>query len=122
MSEIVKSILIVDDSNVARLHMSSILGSKGYGTRQAENGLVALSKITEEKPDLILLDLLMPEMDGIVFLKRLNALKLSIPTIVISADIQEDVRNECFELGVVAFLNKPFKVQELIDTVVKIEK
>jgi CheY-like chemotaxis protein len=122
MSDNIKNILIVDDSNVARLHMTSILSSQGYNTRQAENGVVALKRISEEKPDLMMLDLLMPEMDGIVLLKKLNALKLSIPTIVISADIQDDVRNECFELGVVAFLNKPFKVQELIDTVVKIEK
>ena len=122
MSVKVKNILIVDDSNVARLHMSSILSSKGYDTRQAENGVVALKKISEQRPDLIMLDLLMPEMDGIVLLKKLNALRLSIPTIVVSADIQDDVRNECFELGVIAFLNKPFKVQELIDTVVNIVK
>ena len=122
MSDKVKSILIIDDSSVARLHICSILASKGFITRQAENGVVALKKISEEKPDLIMLDLLMPEMDGIVLLKKLNAMKISIPTIVISADIQEDVRNECFELGVVEFINKPFKVQELIDTVVKIAK
>jgi CheY-like chemotaxis protein len=122
MSPKLKNILIVDDSNVARLHMSSILSSKGYITRQAENGVVALKKISEQRPDLIMLDLLMPEMDGIVFLKKLSTLKHSIPTIVISADIQDDVRNECFELGVAAFLNKPFKVQELIDAVVKIVK
>ncbi len=122
MSENLKNILIVDDSRVARLHMCSILDSQGYKTIQAENGVVALKKISEEQPDLIMLDLLMPEMDGIVLLKKLNALKLTIPIIVISADIQEDVRNECFELGVAAFLNKPFKVQELIDIVVKIAK
>jgi len=118
----VKSILIVDDSRVARLHMCSILDREGFKTQQAENGVIALKKVSENKPDLIMLDLLMPEMDGIVFLKKINALKIAIPTIVVSADIQEDVRNECFELGVAAFLNKPFKIQELIDLVVKIVK
>lgn len=117
-----KNILIVDDSRVARLHICSILSNQGYVTRQAENGIAALEKISEEKPDLVILDLLMPEMDGIMLLKKLNAMKLTMPTIVISADIQEDVKKECFELGVSAFLNKPFKVQELIDIVVKIAK
>jgi CheY-like chemotaxis protein len=119
MNNFEKNILVVDDSKVARLHMCAILNDKGYITRQAENGIVALKKIEEEKPDMILLDLLMPEMDGIGLLRKLNTMKLSIPAIVISADIQDDVKKECFELGATAFLNKPFKIQEIIDIVAK---
>jgi CheY-like chemotaxis protein len=117
MSENSKVILVVDDSNVARLHISSILNGNGFQTRQAENGLVALKKITEDKPDLVLLDLLMPEMDGIVLLHKLKELHIQIPVIVISADIQDDVKKECLELGVVAFLNKPFQLPKLIETI-----
>jgi two-component system response regulator (stage 0 sporulation protein F) len=114
-----KNILVVDDSSTARLHICSILESMGYVTRQAPNGKAALELITEEKPDMIVLDLLMPEMDGTATLKVLKASKLAIPVIIISADIQEDVKEECFNLGASAFINKPFKPQVLIDTVNK---
>lgn len=117
MDDNIKNILVVDDSNVTRLHICSILNKEGYKTKQAENGYLALKYLSDYKPDIIVLDLLMPEMDGIMLLKELKTLKFSIPVIIISADIQDDVRNECFELGVVAFLNKPFKVQDLIDVV-----
>lgn len=117
-----KNILIVDDSGVARMHMCSILSQKGYSTRQAENGFAALAKISEKLPDLMTLDLLMPEMDGTELLEKLKDLNYKIPIIVISADIQDDVKNECFENGVTAFLNKPFKVEELLELVGKILK
>jgi CheY-like chemotaxis protein len=117
MSDKAITILVADDSKVARMHICSILSSHGYDTIQAENGLEAFKLIMSKKPDAVILDILMPEMDGIMLLKKLNALHIKIPSIVISADIQDDVQKECFELGIAAFLHKPFQEQELIKVI-----
>jgi two-component system response regulator (stage 0 sporulation protein F) len=112
-----KPILVVDDSNAARMQICSIIESEGYKTIQANNGVVALKMISEMEPSLLFLDLLMPEMDGIDVLKYMKEKSISIPTIILTADIQEEVKQECFDLGAVGFLNKPFKTQVIIDSI-----
>ena len=100
-------ILVVDDSLFARLNICDMLHGAGYETIQAENGRIALQKVVEEKPDCALSDLLMPEMDGIAFLTALRGLNISMPVIVLSADIQETKRTQCMELGTSGFISKP---------------
>lgn len=111
-----KLILVADDSRTARQYLCSLFQKAGYETVQAENGLEALSKIAELEPSFIILDLLMPEMDGFDVLKKLKEQNINIPVIVLTADIQDEVRDECFELGAKGFINKPFKESELINT------
>lgn len=113
----VKPILIVDDLNAARMQICSIIENSGYKTVQASNGIDALKIIDEGNLSLIFLDLLMPEMDGIDVLKYMIEHHISIPTIVLTADIQEEVKQECFNLGAVGFLNKPFKSQVILDSI-----
>ena len=115
-------ILVADDSRTSRLFICSFLESAGYKTIQAENGLEAIEKSKEQKPSCIFLDLLMPGMDGFEVLKKLKELKSDIPVIVLSADIQEVVKNECYEYGAKAFLSKPFKKEDLIDTLLRVVK
>lgn len=112
-----KPILVVDDSNAARMLICSIIESAGFRTVQANNGIAALKIIREIELSLLFLDLLMPEMDGTDVLKYMKEKGISIPTVILTADVQEEVKQECFGLGAVGFLNKPFKTQAIIDSV-----
>ena len=114
-----QKILVVDDSLFARLNICDILKRAGYETLQAENGREGLQKVINENPDCALSDLLMPEMDGIAFMQALREQNCDMPVIVLSADIQETKRNQCLDLGVVGFISKPPKKDEILTMVEK---
>ncbi len=109
-------ILVVDDSWFQRKQIAKILKTYGHDMTEAVDGKEAVSKALEEKPDCILLDLLMPEMNGFEVLEFLQKEESDIPVIVLSADIQDTTRSRCFELGVVDFINKPVVEESLRDT------
>jgi CheY-like chemotaxis protein len=81
------SVLIVEDDDTTREMIRRVLEKEGWSTAEAENGLVGLKRLAEAAPDAILLDLMMPEMDGFEFLARLreNAAWRGIPVIVVTA-------------------------------------
>ncbi len=110
-------ILVVDDTAFQRKTISKLLQQRGHTTLQAANGLEGLEQVAADRPDCIVTDLLMPEMDGITFIKTLKNECYSIPVVVVSADIQETTKAECFSLGVKSFLNKPFKPDDLEEAV-----
>jgi len=112
-----KLVLVADDSRTSRALLCSIVEKEGFSTVQAENGIDAIKIVAEHTADFLILDLLMPEMDGFEVLKDLNEKNISIPTIVLTADIQDEVREECFELGARGFVNKPFSESELCETI-----
>lgn len=108
-------ILVVDDSWFQRKQIAKILKTHGHGMIEAVDGKEAVDKALREKPDCILLDLLMPEMNGIQVLEYLRKEQSDIPVVVLSADIQDTTRAKCFELGVVDFINKPVNEGSLRD-------
>ena len=110
------TVLLIDDSSFARQMVAKILTSQGNEVLEAMNGQEGIEKAEQHRPDCIVLDLLMPEMDGFGVLRALKEKDLLIPTIVLSADIQETAQAECLKLGAVAFLKKPFKEDELLET------
>lgn len=110
-------ILIVDDSLFQRRIISAPLKNKGYEVIEAVNGKDGLEKAEREKPDLILLDILMPEKNGIEVLKELQGVQSRIPVIMLTSDVQESTRNECLGLGAQEFLNKPVKAEELLSVI-----
>jgi len=116
----VPKILVIDDSLFARLNICDILKGAGYETVEAENGNEGVKKVIDEKPDCALTDLLMPEMDGIAFLKALREKGLNLPVIVLSADIQETKRKQCMELGSAGFISKPPQKDEILEMVARI--
>lgn len=116
---VAKKVLLVDDSWVARLKIGQIVQSAGYHSIEAPSGEEALSTISRENPDLILLDLLMPGMDGIEVLRKLRADGVSIPVIIITADIQHTTHTECLKEGAVSVINKPPKRDELLEEIEK---
>jgi CheY-like chemotaxis protein len=108
------TILIVDDSKFSRGRVAAALAPLGHQLVEAENGARALDRIRRQLPDLLITDLLMPEVDGFGLLTTLQHEGLQVPTIVISADIQATSRARAVELGAIDFINKPFKPCELL--------
>lgn len=106
-------ILIIDDAAFSRRMLRKILTEEGYQVIEATNGQEGLEMSAIDNPDCILVDLLMPVMDGFGLLAAMKERRSSIPVIVVSADIQDKVRQRCLELGAAAFLNKPPKKEEL---------
>ena len=107
-------ILVIDDSILARHKHSAILQDMGHETVQACDGLEGLNKAMEQQFDLALVDLMMPNLDGIGFLAALNENGIKLPVIVVSADVQETKQEECSAQGAVAFIDKPAKKEKLV--------
>lgn len=106
-------VLIVDDSGLNRQIIIEYLKTKNFTITEAADGKEALEKINFEKPDIILLDLIMPVMDGFEVMDNLKQSGIKVPIIVITAYIKENTYARCKQLGAAGFLNKPIKMQEL---------
>jgi len=110
------NILVVDDSGFVRKilvrSLTELFSSKTPIFTQADNGGTALELIVKNNFDLIFLDLTMPIMDGFTLLSKLKMLEISIPTIVLSGDIQDEAVRIVKELGVLGFLEKPFDLKQ----------
>ncbi len=107
-----KKILVVDDELQGVEKLTTRLEAHGYKVVAAFDGKEALEKVAKEKPDLIILDILMPKMDGYTFVKEMKKLREKPPVIVVSARSE---MADLFELeGVTNYLVKPFDSEELI--------
>jgi chemosensory pili system protein ChpA (sensor histidine kinase/response regulator) len=109
-------VLIVDDSLTVRKITSRLLQREGFAVATAKDGLDALERIAEQIPDIILLDIEMPRMDGFEFTKALKADQRNahIPIIMITSRTAEKHRNRARELGVDLYLGKPYQEAELL--------
>lgn len=108
------TILIVDDDDAGRATLEAILDGQGYNLEMAENGPKALDKASALQPDLILLDVMMPEMDGFEVCRRLRSTPglAEVPIIILTALDDTSSRLEGIEAGADDFLSKPFNHQE----------
>ena len=113
------SVLIIEDSQFTRRMIVRIVTAAGHEVLEACGGWDGVQKAKKHKPDCILLDLLMPEMDGFGVLEAFGREGIAIPVIVLSADIQETSRTKCFELGAVDFVKKPPKEGKVLEAVQK---
>jgi chemosensory pili system protein ChpA (sensor histidine kinase/response regulator) len=109
-------ILVVDDSLTVRKITGRLLERQGYGVVTARDGLEALEKLTESPPDVMLVDIEMPRMDGFELTRhvRADAALAKLPIIMISSRTADKHRNVARELGVNAFLGKPYQEDELL--------
>ena len=114
-------VLIVDDEELTLMAIANKLSKEGYLTITASDALEALTIIKEEKPDLIILDIMMPNISGLELLNliRYEFLK-SIPAIFISALDQQEIIVSAKGLGANDFIIKPFKMEELLLRVKKL--
>jgi CheY-like chemotaxis protein len=111
------TILIIEDSRFTRSSIAKALKAGDYEVLEADNGALGLAMIIKHSPDLIISDLLMPEMDGFELLESLRSQGIAIPVIIMSADIQETTRRRVLELGAKTLLNKPFQGAALLEVV-----
>ncbi|MBW8190504.1 response regulator transcription factor [Neiella marina] len=107
------NILIVDDKLTVQQLLIDFLSAQGFATLTASNGLEAIEKVKSGKPDLILLDLMMPVMDGSEFIRKFRE-NYGTPVIVISAKRQESDIVAGFDLGADDYITKPFGMMELL--------
>jgi CheY-like chemotaxis protein len=111
------AILIIDDSSYMRGKIRTILKSQNHEIFEAADGIKGLQMASARTYDLILLDIIMPGMDGVKILGAIRQLGPEPPVIIITADIQESVHKQCIELGAFAVIHKPPKEEELMGRV-----
>lgn len=111
-----KRILIVDDSPTIRKFVGYVLRKKGYATEEAEDGMDAMEKLSTSEIDLVIVDLNMPNMDGISFVRSLrnSYYNLDLPVVMLTTTSDETLKEEALEAGVSMFLNKPIQPEVLI--------
>ena len=110
-------ILIVDDSALSRRTLRRILEPAGYEVVEADDGMTALEMYFLEKPDLVLLDLVMKGMYGLDVLVKLREMDQEARVVVASADIQSSTRKMVDEAGALGFITKPFVSEQVIAAV-----
>ena len=119
-----KNILIIDDSNTNVVLLEAVLGTKKFRSQTALSVKEALPLIKNDKPDLILLDLLMPDVSGFDFLEQVkkNSDLNDIPIVVVSALTDEENIQKTLDLGAKRFIKKPIDISSLVQTVEEILK
>lgn len=114
--------LVVDDDRLLLRLIELNLGKTGMKVLLADRGEEALRLALAEKPDVILLDIMMPSMDGYEVMDRLKANDAThdIPVIMLTAKSSHSDRRKCEEMGAVAYITKPFNLEDLRGTVSRI--
>ena len=116
-----KNILICDDAAFMRMMIKDILSKNGYTVAgEAENGVKAVEKYNELKPDLVLMDITMPEMDGIQALKNIKAADSSAKVIMRSSMGPQAMVIESIQAGAKDFIVKPFQAERVLEAVKKV--
>ena len=108
-----KRILVVDDEPRMRRFVRMNLDLDGYDVFEADNGLTALSKVRDEMPDLVLLDVAMPELDGFETLEHIREVS-SVPVIMLTVKSDEEDRIRGLDLGADDYVTKPFSIRQLL--------
>jgi len=115
------NILIVDDAAFMRMMIKDILSKNGYTVvAEAENGYRAVEKYKEVNPDLVIMDITMPEMDGIQAVKQIKAIDSSAKIIMCSAMGQQAMVIESIQAGARDFIVKPFQAERVLEAVRKV--
>ena len=113
-------VLVVDDDTEVRLILREFLTGRGYEVTVAEGGAEAIAALEKERPDVVLLDVAMPEMDGVETLKRIVALRPTLPVIMVTANADIVVTAKLLALGAADYIPKPFDL-EYLDQAVSIQ-
>lgn len=111
-----KHILVIDDSNTNIVLLESLLERNGYNVSSALNAREGIKTISNKIPDLIYLDLVMPELNGLDFLRilRNNKSWKDIPVVILSAISDRETIKESRELGVTEYITKPLNINKII--------
>ena len=116
-----KRVMVCDDAAFMRMMIKDILVKNGYEiAAEAENGLKAVEQYTDAKPDLVLMDITMPEVDGIEAVRRIKALDPNANVIMCSAMGQQAMVIEAIQAGAKDFIVKPFQADRVLEAVRKV--
>ncbi len=116
-----KNVLIVDDASFMRMMIKDILIKNGYNVvGEAENGQVAVQKYKDLGPDLVTMDITMPEMDGIQALKAIRELQPDAKVVMCSAMGQQAMVIEAIQAGARDFIVKPFQADRVLEAIKKV--
>lgn len=113
-------ILVVDDAEFLRVRISKMLVGDGYEVIEAENGLMALNTYKVERPNVVLMDITMPEMDGLTALREIIAVDPGAKVIMLTALGQESVVLEAIKSGAKDFIVKPFEKDRIVGALQKL--
>lgn len=117
LSEMVR-ILIVEDAPFIVESFEEIIEDEGWeSTGVAETGYEAIDLYKRDSPDLVIMDILMPELDGVSAIKEIREIDPDARIVVVSALAKEGLDKECLEAGALAFVRKPFGVRDLVMTI-----
>lgn len=114
-----RTILVVDDAAFMRMMIRDILAKEGYTIHEAVNGRDAIEKYAELQPDLVTMDITMPELDGISALRAIRDSDPAARILMVSAMGQQKMIVEALEAGALDFLVKPFQPTKVLETVKK---
>ena len=115
-----KGILIVDDASFMRMMIKDILTKNGFEVLgEAENGAVAVERYKELNPDLVIMDITMPEMDGIQAVKEIKKINSEARVVMCSAMGQQAMVIEAIQAGAKDFIVKPFQADRVVEAVKK---
>ena len=112
-------ILIVDDEPYVRNSIAEYLQGQGYQASEAGSGLEALKMIAQDKPDLVFLDVLMPQMNGLLVLEKIKTLFPEIVVVMVTAVQEESNAREAIRLGAFDYVTKPINLQTLEQDYIK---
>jgi len=112
--------LIVDDAEFLRLRLTKLLDAGGYEVFQAENGLKAVATYKDIHPDVVLMDITMPEMDGLTALKEIVGFDAQARVVMLTALGQESVVLEAVKSGARDFVVKPFEHERVMNAITKL--
>ena len=114
------TILIADDAQFLRMRISKMLSRNGFQVLQADNGLGAVSAYKTARPDVVLMDITMPEMDGLTALREIRAVDPNARVVMLTALGQESVVLEAIRHGAQDFVVKPFEPEHVLETIHKV--
>jgi two-component system, chemotaxis family, chemotaxis protein CheY len=113
-------ILIVDDAEFLRMRISKMLRADGHDVIEAENGLRAVEKYQSDNPDIVLMDITMPEMDGLSALKEIRSINSAAAVVMLTALGQESVVLDAIKSGAKDFIVKPFERERVLNAIAKL--
>lgn len=115
-----RRILIVEDTPVNLYVLERVFLKEGFEILQAGNGREAIAKAEKESPDVILMDMRLPEMSGYEAVPEIRRKNPAIPIVAVTADALPGDEESCLALGCAAYFSKPIRYREIVDTVLQI--
>ncbi len=112
-------VLVVDDAQFLRVRITKMLSSEGHEFEEASNGMEAVDAYQSYRPDIVLMDITMPEMDGMEALREIRSLDPESKVVMLTALGQESIVLEAIKLGAKDFIVKPFEKERVLGTISK---